>query len=129
MDFLGDLSATAERTWIALVSGGDAAVAESVARKIAELKKDLAGLRPTALERLAADHLAVCRLAEHAAQLGEAGTTGGSPAQELMRMKRVESAQRRLLNAVRLQHLARLAVPQDTGAEAIRIRERKLRTA
>jgi len=114
--FFGDLSRHAEAAWIGLIAGEDALSHETVKRRLAKTKTDLLGLRPTTLERLVVDHLAVCHLAERHAAIDEANTTGGTPAQEMVRIRRAESAQKRMLVAVKLLDLIRTTLPLDTDS-------------
>ena len=57
----GDLAATAERSLIAVLAGKDEVVKEATARKLKELRAELAGETP--LEKLLVDRIAACWLA------------------------------------------------------------------
>jgi hypothetical protein len=108
----GDLAVIAEMAWTNLVVGGNLLMAESVKRRVEEMKGELAGPRPTALEKLLIDQVVVNWLAAQQAQIEAASMTGGSSAQAAFRLKRAESAQRRYLGAVKTLTTLRALVPQ-----------------
>src|SRR5262249_14010699 len=108
----GDLAAVAERSWIELICGTNPLVAESDRRRVAQLKKDLAGDDPTAIETVLIDHLACCHLAVQHAEIQAATPQGGSLEQAGFRLKRAESAQKRMLNATRALVSLRALVPR-----------------
>lgn len=110
-DKFGDLTALAERAWIELLAGSNQLVAESVKRTVAKLKSDLAGQHPTRLEELLIQHLAACHLAVQHAELQAASPATGSLEQAGFRLKRAESAQKRLLSATKTLALLRSAMP------------------
>ena len=95
----GDLTAAAERAWTELIAGADRLAAESLRRRLARLKAELAGPHP-ALESLLVDQVAVSWLAAHDGEI-RAAVAGGAVAQAALRLRRAESGQRRLLNAVK----------------------------
>ena len=103
---LGDLATMAERVWIDLVAHGNELVRESVRRQIQQLKSELGGEQPMALEKLLVDHVAVCNLAERHAEL-LAAEDSSSIQVTALRLKRAESAQRRLLSAIKTLALVR----------------------
>jgi hypothetical protein len=107
----GDLSKCAERAWLELLSG-EALAAESIKRHIEQLRADLAGSHPTAMELLLVNRAVMCYLAVQHAELVSARTDTASTAQSALRLKRCESAQRRLLAALRMLALLRGTVPQ-----------------
>ena len=108
----GDLAAIAEAAWVALIAGSNQLVAESAKRRVARLKKDLAGDDPTAIERVLVEHLAACYLAVQHAEIQAASPPGGSLAQAGFRLKRAESSQKRLLQATRTLATLRALVPR-----------------
>ena len=108
----GDLTTIAERTWIDLIAGPNQLVSESVRRQLAQTKAELKGPQPTALEALLADQVAVTWLASRDAEIQAAGPPGGSLAQATFRLRRAESAQKRLAQAVKTLATLRALVPQ-----------------
>lgn len=59
---VGDLGRHAEIEIINLAAGNDRLLRESVTRQLEELKRDLAGPEPSALEKLAVDRVVACWL-------------------------------------------------------------------
>jgi hypothetical protein len=107
----GDVAAVAEMAWTQLLAGGSALYMEAIKRSVAALKGALAGPAPTSLEALLIDQVAVCWLASKYAEVGAADPSERSLAQAAMRLKRVESAQRRLLAAARALATLRALLP------------------
>jgi hypothetical protein len=79
---------------------------------VAGLKADLAGDEPTPIEALLIDHLAACHLAAQHAEIQAASGCGGSLEQANFRLRRAESAQKRLLHATKTLATLRALVPQ-----------------
>lgn len=107
----GDLIAHAEQAWISLVGGGGWLATESIRRSLAALKTELAGEHPTRLESLLVDQVALCWLANQQASIDAAQPSSG-PVQATLQLKRTESAQRRLMLAVKTLTTLRALVPQ-----------------
>jgi hypothetical protein len=96
----GDLAAAAESAWIALCAGDDALAAESLARRLAELKAELAGPDPSPLERLLVERIAACWL-----QVQHADALAARPGEVSLKQvgfagRRQDAAHRRYLQAV-----------------------------
>ena len=108
----GDLGKVAERAWLDLLAKDDALAQESAARHLARLKADLAGPEPLALEQLLVDEVGICYLAKKHAEITAASPSGGSLAQAGFRLKRVESAQRRFVRAVKTLAGLRALLPE-----------------
>jgi len=107
----GDVTANAERAWIEVMAGNNWLAQESLRRRLADLKGELAGSHPTPLEQILVDQVAVNWLAaQHTAS--EAAGQSGSLGIAAMRLKRTESCQRRLLSAVRTLTTLRALAPQ-----------------
>lgn len=106
----GDIGSIAERAWISTLSAGDKLMEESIRRRLAELKAQLAGTTATPMEALLIDLIGVTWLA---AQDGEisAATSGGSIQQAAHRLRRAESSQRRFAGAVRTLAVLRSLLP------------------
>jgi hypothetical protein len=97
----GDLTEAAERAWIELVVGTDQFAAESVRRRVAQLKAELQGPSPTRLEALLIDQISLTWLAAQHGEIQAASPAGGSLQQAAFRLRRAESAQRRHLTAIK----------------------------
>src|SRR5262249_5097698 len=72
----GDLNAMAERAWIGLVAGHNRLAAESIQRKLGQIKSDLAGPHPSRLESLLVDLVGVTWLAAHHGEIDAASPPG-----------------------------------------------------
>src|SRR4051794_3772613 len=69
-EHVGDLARLAEASWIGLLAGKNTLVQESVKRQVAQMKDSLAGSRPTTIERLVIDLVAINHLVERQAEIG-----------------------------------------------------------
>jgi hypothetical protein len=110
---LGDLAAHAERAWVGLAAGPDLALGESLCRKLAALKAELAGPTPSPLERLLVDRVAACWIQTHYADAvaGQAKGRDLTPAQLDHLIRRQERAQRSYLAAIRSLATVRKLLP------------------
>jgi hypothetical protein len=111
-EHVGDLARLAEVSWLNLVAGESRLVQECLKKRIAKLKEDLAGPSPTTMERLLIDRVASTWLAVNHAETQAASPGTCSPAQSAMRLRRLESAQRNHLAAMRVLAKLRATVPQ-----------------
>jgi hypothetical protein len=109
---VGDLARHTELAWLAIVTGDNSLVRESVKKRIAKLKEDLGGPSPTTIERLLIDRVVASWLAVAHAEVQAASPGNCSPAQLAMRLRRLESAQRNHLGAMRVLAKLRATVPQ-----------------
>jgi hypothetical protein len=110
------LARLAEAAWIEHVVGKDALVGEAVKRRLTELKSNLSGERPTTLETLVVDLVAVNFLAERQAEISSAADTP-SLQEAAFRLKRAESTQRRYLASLKLLANLRALLPQGLEPE------------
>jgi len=118
----GDLAAYTEQAWIDLLSNGSHLVAESVKRRLAALKADLAGECPLPLEELLTSQVTTTWLSVQHAEMEAAGPAGGSLNQAAFRLKRAESAQKRHLHAIKTLATLRALVPQGMAPiDSVRI--------
>jgi hypothetical protein len=108
----GDLTAVAERAWIELIAGEDQFRVESVKRRLTQLKDELKGPHPTALEAVLVDLIAVAWLGAHHVEIEAASPAGGSLAQAAFKLRRAESSQKRLLAATKTRATLRALVPR-----------------
>jgi hypothetical protein len=110
---VGNLSALAEKCWIGLLGNGNKLAEESIPRRLKELKAELAGHHPTPLEKMLIDLIGVTWLAAQHGEISAAGPPGASLQQANFRLRRAESAQRRLLNSVKMLTMVRALVPRS----------------
>jgi hypothetical protein len=98
---VGDLNAKAEWAWVQAIAGPNRLAAESTTRFVQEMKQELAGPRPTPIENLLVDQIAVAWLASRDADIRAATQDSHSLTLALFHLKRAEVAQRRFLAAVK----------------------------
>ncbi len=98
---VGDLTAIAEASWIALMTGSDQLATEGTKRNLVALKDELRGPHPTPLEALLVDQVAVAWLGAQHAEIQAASPSSGSLDQASFKLKRAESCQKRLLSATK----------------------------
>jgi hypothetical protein len=96
----GDLGRHAEKAWIDLTVGSDSLTRIATTSEIERLKAEWAGPEPSPLEKLLVDHIAIAYLAQRQAEIA-ATQTKGTIAQAAFRLKKIESAQRRFLAAMK----------------------------
>jgi hypothetical protein len=113
----GDVAAVAERNWVGLLAAGSTLLEESIQRRLALMKQDLAGSQAGPLEKLLIDLLGVCWLATCQAETA-AAQVGGSIPQATYKFRKAESAQRRFANAVRTLILVRTLLPRPVPVRA-----------
>jgi hypothetical protein len=98
---VGDLATLAERAWITVLAADHPVAVESMKRTVAELKADLAGEHPTRLERLLIDQVIACWMEVSYLESISADPGRSSLEQAGFRLQRLESAQKRYLNAMK----------------------------
>jgi hypothetical protein len=108
---VGDLARRAELAWLGLLAGEDQLSSDSIKRKVAQLKADLAGPAPTPLESMLIDLVAVCWLGAMHGEIA-AADAGGSVALGRFREGRAEGSQKRLLRAVKTLAAVRAVTPR-----------------
>jgi hypothetical protein len=108
---MGNLSALAEQSWFAVLAADNPLGIESLKRTVAVMKADLTGDRPTRLERMLVDQVIATWLEFTYLQATSAGSDQESLAQSRMRLKRLESAQKRHGMAVNLLTTVRSLMP------------------
>jgi hypothetical protein len=127
---LGNLTALAERAWIAAAVGTDPLTVESLKRQVAQMKADLGGPHPTPSERLLVDQVVVSWLAMQQAEMSAAQPGDSTLGQGALRGRRVESAQKRYLSAVRMLTQLRATMPQGlTPLNSMRVHDAKRQRA
>lgn len=110
---IGNLAVQAEESWIKRAVGDDVVRREATRRKLDELKRELAGPRPTPLERLLADRIVACWYqvqyadATYASRMHTMTWKSGTYCQQSQ-----DRAHQRLLSAIKtLAVVRRLAIP------------------
>jgi hypothetical protein len=104
---IGDLAKQTEAMWIELLAGQDVLVRESIRRKLSQLKAELLGKHPTAIERILVDNIASSHLADQHANVLASADTSASATATAMRLKRAESCQKRLMQSIKTLALVR----------------------
>jgi len=100
--YAGDMARIAEDSLIELASGPNLLLKESLLRKLAELKGELAGPAPSLLDRLLAERVALCWLATTHSDAAYAQAKGSPPPALEHARRRQDSAGRRYAEAIRL---------------------------
>ncbi len=117
----GDVARESEALWIDLIAGRDLLVRQSLKRKVAEMKAELAGPAAPPMERLLVDRVVATWMQLAQADMALARLKGGeaSIAQLDLMQRRQERAQRSHLAAIRaLATVRRLIPPPARGAVA-----------
>ncbi len=118
---LGDLNRVAEAAWIKLISNGDTLTAESLRRQLDQVKEDLNGEEPSAVEKMLGDAVTATWLETKYLEASMADGTGGSKTQAGMFLKRLESAQKRHLAAIRSLVQTRKLLPSSRSVPELRV--------
>lgn len=117
---VGDLAQHAERALLMLVAGPDQLARESTARKLQELRDDLSGTNPTALERLAVDRIVALHLQLQYVDTLFAGSLESSPKHRNQVVRWQDQVNRRYNLAVKsLLDIRRLSPSTAKPLEAI----------
>jgi hypothetical protein len=112
VEVLGNMAHQVEATLLGNAAGQSLAFKEAATRKVAALRKDLAGPDAPPLERLLADRIALCWLSVHDAEVRFAQARDLTIKQAEFWQKRIDAAHRRYLSAVKaLATIRKLAVP------------------
>ena len=102
-----NMVAMSEQAWLDKIAGKDLFASQSLRRQVEKLKLDLLGTSPTPLEKLLVDRIAAAWLGVHHAEMAEAfGDASGNKVAQ-MRLKRLESANKRFLAATKALVVAR----------------------
>ena len=111
---VGNLGRQAELALVRVTAGDNPVAKEAIVRKIDTLRREVAGSRPSILERLLADRVAISWLALTLAEgtYYQALERGIEAADEAVYLRRVDRAQRRYLAAIKaLAQVRKLGVP------------------
>lgn len=107
----GDIALLAERHWIDVVCAGNTFLEESTRRRLSQMKVELAGTDSTPIEKILIDLIGVTWLASFQAESDAAHADSSLP-HSIVRQRRAESAQRRLLRAIKTLTTLRALVPR-----------------
>lgn len=116
-EHVGDLARLAEAHWVDLLVGTDSLTREAVKRQLAQLKEGLTGQRPSPVEKLVVDLVAVNFLAERHAEITAAASGNSTLEQAAFKLKRAESAQRRYLASLKMLTHLRALMPQGLAPD------------
>jgi len=111
---VGDLGRQAELALVRAAAGTNAVAKDAITRRLDALRREVAGPRPTPLERLLADRVALgwLGLAVAEGSYHQALERGLGHSDDEFHQRRVERAQRRYLAAIKaLAQVRRLGVP------------------
>ena len=111
---VGNLGRQAELALVRVAAGDNPVAEEAIVRKLDTLRREVAGSRPSTLERLLADRVAIGWLALTLVEGAyyQALEGGIEPADEAVYLKRVDRAQRRYLSAIKtLAQVRRMDLP------------------
>ncbi len=116
--YAGDLSAMVEHAWTQSLAADYALASESIRLTIDEMKKDLAGEHPTRLERMLVDQVISCWLELKHAEHTHASVERSSLDRAAFALKRLESGQKRYLDAVKTLTAIRKLMPNALAPAA-----------
>jgi hypothetical protein len=125
---VGDLTALTERVWITVLAADHPLAVESMKRTVAQMKAELVGDHPTRLERMLVDQVVACWMEVNYLEGAAADQRGGSLEQAAFRLKRLESAQKRYLNAIKMLTETRTLMPRALApAQSVKLFEESRR--
>jgi hypothetical protein len=109
---LGDLDRLVVRSWAELLGGANPVAIESIQRQAKQLRTELEGEHPTPLEKLLVANVVAHWLELSHGQLSEADPGSRTGDQLAQRLKRLESAEKRYLAAMKTLATARALLPR-----------------
>ena len=118
---IGDLASAAENAWINLIAGGNSLLSESIRRQLNQLKAELIGEDPATIEKMLGDQVIATWLEVKYLETTSANHKGATVTQAALVLKKVESAQRRHLNAIRSLVQVRKLLPAGNSLPGLRI--------
>jgi hypothetical protein len=121
---VGNLTTLVEQSGFAVLGADNPLAVESMKRTTAQMKTELAGDRPTRLEQMLVDQIVAVWMEFSCLQAISASARGDSQAQDGLRLKRLESAQKRHASAIKLLSSVRSLMPAaSVPAKTLRIFE------
>ena len=101
-DYLGDVSRLTRMAWLDRMVGSEPGIKEAAALRAQERQDELAGPGSPPTEKLLASLITNLELEAHQASLALASNPDGPPVVTAARVRRADSAVRRLLSATRM---------------------------
>jgi hypothetical protein len=116
----GDLAQQSQAAWLQLIAGPNLLLRESVERKAAQLRAELAGPGPSPLERLLVERVIACWLQVQYADAAYAQQTSPSPGQHTAALKRQAGSHQRYLHSIKtLATVRKLLKPAPSTLELL----------
>ena len=116
----GDLAQQSQAAWLQLIAGPNLLLRESVERKAAQLRAELAGPGPSPLEKLLVERVIACWLQVQYADAAYAQQTSPSPGQHTAALKRQAGSHQRYLHAIKtLATVRKLLKPAPSTLELL----------
>src|SRR5450759_1700174 len=115
---VGDLGKHAEMAMIKLISNGNKLIAESLARKAADMRLELSNPAPSPLEQICVQRIVAMWLELQWTETTFPEPTGKTLDVQKFVLKRKESAERRFSSAVKSLMLVRKLLPKGGGPKA-----------
>jgi hypothetical protein len=118
---IGDMAFHAETSWIGLISQKNRLLVESLARETERMRQDLLGESASALEKMLVDQIITIHLEVRYREQRFASTSGLTLRQESLRIKALESAQRRLMQAMKTLEQIRTMTNRSASCPPLRL--------
>jgi hypothetical protein len=118
---IGDLALMAERAWIALIAAGNAIAAQAIERQLIEIRDGLVGRQSSPAIRMLADQVVATLLETRYIESVAATAKLNTLLQETQLLKRLESAQRRHLAAIKTLEQTRKMLSENSVAPYLRV--------
>lgn len=118
---VGDLARVAEQAWLTLLANGNALTAEATRRGLDQLRTNLLGDNPTAIERLLADEIVATHLESRYLACMAADMKACSLSQSSLLLKKSESTQKRHLAAIKSLTQVRRLLPNPETDPGLRV--------
>ena len=116
----GDLAQQSQAAWLQLIAGPNLLLRESVERKAEQLRAELAGPGPSALEKLLVERVIACWLQVQYADAAYAQQTSPSPGQHTAALKRQAGSHQRYLHSIKtLATVRKLLKPAPSTLELL----------
>ncbi|QDU53099.1 hypothetical protein [Gimesia panareensis] len=118
---VGDIAKIAETAWIKLIAKGDTLAQESLKRKLAALHQEILGDSDHIFDQMMADVIRATWLEMHYLMSVDADATNRTAGQSTLMVKRLESAQRRHMTAIKQYCQIKKMLPGENRQPDLRI--------
>lgn len=118
---VGDITKIAERAWVKLIAKGDTLAEESLKKKLAALNQEILGDSDHIFDQMMADVIRATWLEMHYLVSVDADATNRTAGQCALMMKRLESAQRRHMTAIKHYCQIKKLLPGENRQPDLRI--------